>query len=60
MNIPFSGGCACGLVCYIVMREPLTVSHCHCRGCQLSSGAPFASGIVVKIADLEIVGQSPQ
>lgn len=30
--------------------------NCHCTDCQLSSGAPFASGIVVKTADLEITG----
>jgi hypothetical protein len=31
--------------------------NCHCRDCQISSGAPFASGIVVKTADLEISGE---
>jgi hypothetical protein len=30
--------------------------NCHCRNCQLSSGAPFASGIVVMTADLQISG----
>ncbi|GAB3762054.1 hypothetical protein GCM10028796_13150 [Ramlibacter monticola] len=30
--------------------------NCHCSDCQRASGAPFASGIVVKMADLEISG----
>ena len=31
--------------------------NCHCRDCQISSGAPFASGVIVKTADLEIYGK---
>ena len=30
--------------------------NCHCRDCQLSSGAPFASGIVVMAADVDVSG----
>lgn len=30
--------------------------NCHCGDCQRSSGAPFASGVVVKTADLRIHG----
>ena len=30
--------------------------NCHCRDCQRSSGAPFASGILVLAADTEITG----
>ncbi len=30
--------------------------NCHCTDCQLSSGAPFASGVVVMTADLQISG----
>jgi hypothetical protein len=52
MNIPFSGGCACGAVRYTGVREPIAMINCHCRDCQLSSGAPFASGIIVMTADL--------
>lgn len=56
MNMPFSGGCACGSVRYTGAREPIAMINCHCKDCQLSSGAPFASGIVVMTADLEISG----
>jgi hypothetical protein len=30
--------------------------NCHCKDCQLSSGAPFASGVIVATTDLEIIG----
>lgn len=56
MKIPFSGGCACGSIRYIGTREPVAMINCHCRDCQLSSGAPFASGIVIMTADLQISG----
>jgi hypothetical protein len=56
MNIPLSGGCACGSIRYTCAREPIAMINCHCKDCQLSSGAPFASGIVVMTADLEISG----
>jgi hypothetical protein len=56
MNIPISGTCACGSIRYTCARAPLAMINCHCSDCQLSSGAPFASGIVVMTADLEISG----
>lgn len=56
MNIPFSGGCACGAIRYTGAREPVAMLNCHCTACQLSSGAPFASGIVVMTADLQVSG----
>ena len=56
MNLPFSGGCACGTIRYTGARAPIAMLNCHCKDCQVSSGAPFASGIVVMTADLEISG----
>lgn len=56
MNYSFSGGCACGAIRYTGTRAPVAMLNCHCRDCQLSSGAPFASGIVVMTDDLEISG----
>lgn len=56
MNLPFSGGCACGAIRYTGARAPLAMINCHCSDCQRSSGAPFASGIVVMTADLAISG----
>ncbi len=56
MNVPYSGGCACGSIRYTGARAPVAMINCHCKDCQLSSGAPFASGIVVMTADLQISG----
>src|SRR3954464_9680612 len=56
MNSAFSGSCACGLVTYRCTSAPIAMLNCHCRDCQRSSGAPYASGVVVMSSDLEIRG----
>ena len=56
MKIPISGKCACGSISYTSAREPIAMINCHCSDCQISSGAPFASGIVVMTADLQVSG----
>ena len=41
-----TGGCACGAVRYALTSAPFDAGWCHCRTCQLNSGAPamaFAS-----------------
>ena len=41
-----TGGCACGAVRYALESAPFDAGWCHCRTCQLNSGAPamvFAS-----------------
>src|SRR6476659_3048153 len=41
-----TGGCMCGAVRYELKSEPFDCGWCHCRTCQLNSGAPgmvFAS-----------------
>jgi hypothetical protein len=59
MNSPFSGGCACGAIRYRCTSAPIAMLNCHCSDCQRSSGAPFASGVVVMSNDLEVTG-TPQ
>ena len=46
MAEPLTGGCACGAVRYQLNSDPFDAGWCHCRTCQLNSGAPamvFAS-----------------
>jgi hypothetical protein len=46
MNETITGGCACGAVRYELKSDPFDAGWCHCRTCQLNSGAPamvFAS-----------------
>ncbi|NET32780.1 MAG: GFA family protein [Cyanothece sp. SIO1E1] len=56
MNVPFSGGCACGAIRYECDNAPLAMLNCHCHDCQLSSGAPFASGVVVLTRSIKVNG----
>ena len=56
MNAPFSGGCACGAIRYECAGEPLAMLNCHCLDCQRSSGAPFASGVIVATRSLTVSG----
>jgi hypothetical protein len=46
------GGCACGAVRYQLSSEPFDAGWCHCRTCQLSSGAPGMVFASVKSGDL--------
>ena len=56
MTAPFSGGCTCGSVRYVCSRAPIAMLNCHCLDCQRSSGAPFASGFIVRVSDVAITG----
>ena len=56
MNTPFSGGCTCGSIRYQCAHAPVAMLNCHCLDCQRSSGAPFASGVVVMTNDLDVTG----
>lgn len=56
MVIPFSGGCACGQIRYTCTAAPVATLNCHCSDCQISSGAPFASGFIVAVAATEMTG----
>jgi hypothetical protein len=56
MTVPFSGGCACGAIRYVCSRAPVATLNCHCHDCQRSSGAPFASGFIVRVSDMTITG----
>ena len=57
MTVPFYGGCACGAVRYTCTSAPVAMLNCHCRDCQISSGAPFASGFVVSVASTQVTGK---
>ncbi|MES2784607.1 MAG: GFA family protein [Pseudomonadota bacterium] len=56
MSSNFSGKCACGSIRFTCASAPIAMLNCHCRDCQTSSGAPFASGVVVMSADLAVSG----
>src|SRR5438552_16681127 len=47
MNIPLTGGCSCGAICYECTAEPLMMLKCHCRECQHVTGGGFAAAVLV-------------
>ena len=47
-----TGGCLCGSVRYELTSEPFDCGWCHCRTCQLSSGAPAMAFATVRSGDL--------
>ena len=47
-----TGGCACGAVRYSLRSEPFDAGWCHCRTCQLNSGAPAMAFASVPAGDL--------
>jgi hypothetical protein len=57
MTIPILGGCACGAVRYQCNAEPIAMLNCHCKDCQRSSGAPYASGFIVAPSAIDISGE---
>ncbi len=53
------GGCRCGAVRYRATAGPLWVSHCHCRDCRRSSGAPVSTFVGVRASAFDFVGGTP-
>ena len=45
MSDSHKGGCFCGAVRYETVGEPMRVSLCHCRYCQLRTGTAFGIGV---------------
>ena len=52
MDKPITGGCACGAVAYELGSRPWDAGWCHCRTCQLVSGAPAMVFATVPVPDL--------
>ena len=46
-----TGGCLCGTVRFELRSEPFDCGWCHCRTCQLNSGAPAMAFASVKRRD---------
>ena len=40
-----TGGCLCGALRYQAHGDPIDAAYCHCRTCQLSSGAPVLAWV---------------
>ncbi|KAL4995425.1 Mss4-like protein [Aspergillus recurvatus] len=52
--VKWRASCNCGQVTYKISRElPLNAKYCHCRGCQVTHGAPFQWCAVFHKSDLQ-------
>ena len=51
------GGCACGLVAYIVKGDSQFSFHCKCRQCQKITGAGHASQFMINLDAVTISGE---
>jgi hypothetical protein len=53
-----TGGCMCGTVRYSLASEPFDAGWCHCRTCQLFSGAPAVAFATVSPDDFKFTSGS--
>ena len=53
------GGCACGAIRYRIDGTPSRTTTCHCRHCQLTSGAPLVTWIEVESSQFALVKGAP-
>ena len=56
----WTGGCLCGAVRYRLGSEPFDPGWCHCRTCQLNSGAPAMAFASVAVAGWQIEKGQPR
>lgn len=54
-----SGGCRCGAIRYEADGEVGHHALCHCRDCQLGSGAPMVPWIAFRTEDFRIIQGEP-
>jgi hypothetical protein len=55
METTMCGGCACGAVRYEVRSPPFDAGWCHCRICQLNSGAPAMAFASAPVGDFALI-----
>src|SRR5258708_39402422 len=56
MPAPYTGGCQCGALRYVLDAEPQWLVACHCKGCQRQSGSAFGMSMLVKQESLTVTG----
>ena len=60
MPAPYTGGCQCGSVRYVVTTEPIRLLACHCKECQRQSASAFGMSMPVKKDSLTVTGLTKQ
>jgi hypothetical protein len=54
------GGCHCGALRYRVTQQPIDTGYCHCRICQLTTGAPALAWMHVPPGAFEMIKGTPK
>lgn len=54
-----TGGCRCGAVRYEAGGEVPHHAFCHCRDCQMGSGAPMVAWVAFKAENFRVTGGEP-
>ena len=60
MSQEFVGGCHCGALRYHSSVQPVESGYCHCRDCQLLSGAPAVAWASFPVESFEYTAGSPK
>jgi len=60
MPAPYTGGCQCGAVRYVLTTEPIRLAACHCTECQRQSGSAFGMSMPVTNDSLSMTGSTKQ
>jgi hypothetical protein len=55
-----TGRCLCGAVRYKLESAPFDAGYCHCRICQLASGAPVMAFATIPRSDYVITSGTPE
>ena len=55
-----TGGCLCRGVRFETWDEPISVGYCHCRFCQLATGAPLNAFVIYKRTAVRFFGDEPK
>jgi hypothetical protein len=58
--VPVTGGCLCQAVRYEAHANLRDAFYCHCKTCQITSGAPAAVGVLVKQETLKFTKEEPK
>ncbi len=57
MNEPYTGGCACGEIHYVIPGDPVAMLDCQCRDCQCKSGTGHSSYLVFPRGGAKLTGK---
>jgi len=58
MDMPYTGGCACGAIRYEIDGEPVFCNDCQCRDCQRESGTGHGSHLSFARSDVKVSGEA--